>query len=63
MNIFGRKAPIESPAGIRVMLELWPDKMLGRATVERDGKPRMLEISAPYVRIVLQFLRAMGVEL
>lgn len=57
--MFGRNKPRErGEAPIVAKIEIWPDDMKARATVIRDGVPADLEISAPYVRILLSFLKA-----
>lgn len=59
--MFGSKKPkIEPLAPLSVKLELWPAAMKGRATIVRDGgRPHELEISAPYMRLVMSIITAL----
>ncbi len=47
----------ETPAPLKLTVELWPARLKARATLTKDGKDRDVEVSSPIVAVLLGFLK------
>lgn len=57
MNVLNPFRRVETAAPVKLTVELWPSRLKARATLEKDGKARDVEVSAPIVALLLNFLK------
>lgn len=57
MNVLNPFRRTETPATVKLSIELWPEKLKARATLTKDGQTRDVTIATPIVAVLLNFLK------